>query len=60
MTKHNKNKKAVEISINLVIMLIIGLTILGLIVALVTQKKGKTEIYLKIVQMNLTNKHKKS
>ena len=43
MLGFKKNKKAVEMSLNLIIMLIIGLTILGLIIGLVISKKSNAE-----------------
>ena len=41
MSVIKKNKKAIEMSLNLIIMLIIGLTLLGLILALITSKIGE-------------------
>ena len=43
MLGFKKNKKVVEMSLNLIIMLIIGLTILGLIIGLVISKKSNAE-----------------
>ena len=43
MVKLNKSKKAMEMSINLIIMLVIGLTIMGLIISFVTSFLGDAE-----------------
>jgi hypothetical protein len=43
MVNLNKRKGAVELSLNLIIMLVIGLTVLGLIIAFVTSFLGSAE-----------------
>lgn len=43
MVKLNNRKGAVELSLNLIIMLVIGLTVLGLIIAFVTSFLGSAE-----------------
>ena len=41
--KHLKNKKSIEMSLNLIIMLIIGLTVMGLIISFVTNFLNKAD-----------------